>query len=561
MRLPWTGAAPSPNGPTRSVPDVVPDADVTARVAALLFAVGGLVGFLVVVAPHPPQVYVPGFFAVGILAELSALALYLLAGRLSRPVIQVLIALGTVLITCCIAMSGENKGASLSDNEMLYVWVALYAAYFFRAREAMRLVAWAALCYAVTLWFFSPHDIIATRWIETVFTLAIAVMLITLLKRRVSGLLARLADAARTDPLTDLHNRRGFEESIEVEIERARRGGGSLTLLLADLDHFKRVNDRLGHAAGDAALTTVGRILREGKRQIDYAARTGGEEFALILPETTEQEAYVVAERLRDAVEQAFDDELVPLTFSFGVAGYPHHGGTTDALLGSADRALYTAKELGRNRTVIYSSEIATVGMRPGADSEMQLATLLSLAEALDLRDAGTADHSQTVGRHAEATARELGLSGALVERVRLAGVMHDIGKIGVSDAILRKPGPLTEDEWEEMRRHPEIGARLLAAAEFDDIRQWIVAHHERPDGRGYPHGLTDEQIPLEAKILAVADAYEAMTSDRVYRAALGREAARAELRRGAGGQFDARVVQAFLAVVDRASNALAART
>jgi diguanylate cyclase (GGDEF)-like protein/putative nucleotidyltransferase with HDIG domain len=559
MRLTWTGRGSDPSAPT-SVPGVAPDADVAARVAALLFAVGGLVAFLVVSAPHPPQVNETGFILVGIMAELGALALYLLAGRISMGAIQILIAVGTVMITSCIAMSGEARGASVSDNEMLYVWVALFTAYFFTVGRALVLVAWAVVCYAVTLWFFSPHDIVVTRWVETAFTLGIATLLIALLKSRVQGLLNRLADAARTDPLTDLHNRRGFEESIEVEIERARRGGHSLTLLVADLDHFKRVNDRLGHAAGDAALTEVGRILRAGKRQIDYAARTGGEEFALILPDTTEEEAYVVAERLRAAVQQSFADELVPLTFSFGIAGYPHRGATTDALLRVADRALYAAKELGRNRTVIYSAEIESIGMRGEGGGEMHLATLLSLAEALDLRDAGTADHCQTVGRHAELTAREMGLPPTLVERIRLAGVLHDIGKIGLSDAILGKPGPLDEEEWAEMRRHPEIGARILAAGEFDDIRAWVVAHHERPDGRGYPHGLSDEQIPLEAKILAVADAYEAMTSDRVYRAAIGRDAARAELRRGAGGQFDARVVQAFLAVVDRASDALAAR-
>jgi diguanylate cyclase (GGDEF)-like protein/putative nucleotidyltransferase with HDIG domain len=559
MSLPWTGRG-SDRPATSLVPGVAPDADVAARVGGLLFAVGGLVSFLVVLGPHPPQVNVTGFIVVGILAELGGLALYLLAGHLSKRAILVSIAVGTVLITSCIAMSGESRGASVSDNEMLYMWVALFTAYFFTVREALTLVAWAAVCYATTLWFYSPHDIIATRWIETVFTLAIATMLIVLLKNRVEGLLSRLADAARTDPLTDLHNRRGFEESIAVEIERARRGGHSLTLLLADLDHFKRVNDRLGHTAGDAALTEIGRVLRDGKRQIDYAARTGGEEFALILPETTEEEAYVVSERLRAAVQKTFANELVPLTFSFGIARYPEHGATQDALVRVADRALYAAKELGRNRTVIYSSEIESIGMRADGGGEMHLATLLSLAEALDLRDAGTSDHCQTVGRHAELTAREMGLPPALVERVRLAGVLHDIGKIGLSDAILGKPGPLDEEEWAEMRRHPEIGARILAAGEFDDIRAWVVAHHERPDGRGYPHGLPDEEIPLEAKILAVADAYEAMTSDRVYRAAIGRDAARAELRRGAGVQFDARVVQAFLAVVDRASDALTAR-
>jgi two-component system cell cycle response regulator len=515
-----------------------------------------------VAAPHPPQVNVRGFLIVGVLAELGALGMYLLAGKLSKTAIQVLIAVGTALITSCIAMSGEARGASVSDNEMLYVWVALYSAYFFTARQAAVLVGWAAACYAFTLWFYAPHDIIVTRWVETVFTLSVVAFLVVLLKSRVQALVSRLADAARTDPLTSLHNRRGFEESIEVEIERARRGDHSLTLLLADLDHFKRVNDRLGHAAGDAALTEVGRILRESKRQIDYAARTGGEEFALILPETTVEEAYVVAERLRAAVQDCFRDELVPLTFSFGVSGYPHHGATADALLGVADRALYAAKELGRNRTVIYSPEIASIGLRgdAGGGGDMHLATLVSLAEALDLRDAGTADHCQTVGRHAELTARELDLPAARVERVRLAGVLHDIGKIGLSDAILGKPGPLDEEEWEEMKRHPEIGARILAAGEFDDIREWVIAHHERPDGRGYPRGLRDEDIPLEAKILAVADAYEAMTSDRVYRAALGRDAARAELRRHSGGQFDARVVRAFLAVVDRASDSLTAR-
>lgn len=538
-------------------PDVAPGSRTAARVGAILWALGGSISFLVILAPHPEQVNVPGFVVVGIVAELVALALWLLDDRLSKAHLNLAIAAGSVLITADIAMSGEHRGASMPDNEMLYVWVALYAAYFFTARQAAAHVLWAATLYGVTLWFISPADVIATRWIETTSTLAIAVLIIALLKRRVQTLLSALADAARTDPLTGLKNRRGFEESIDVEIERARRSGHPLTLVLGDLDHFKRVNDRLGHGAGDAALARIGRLLSEGKRQIDYAARTGGEEFALILPETTEQEAYVLTERLRAAVEQGFARELVPLTFSFGIAGFPHHGRTPDDLLRSADRALYAAKELGRNRSVVYSAEIASVSLPPGAGREVHLATLLSLAEALDLRDAGTADHSQTVGRHCELVARELGLPRERVERVRLAGVLHDIGKIGVSDVILRKPGPLDDAEWAEMRRHPEIGARILGASEFDDIRGWVLAHHERPDGRGYPAGLRGDEIPLEARILAVADAYEAMTSDRVYRAAIGGEAARAELRRGAGTQFDPLVVQAFLTVLESASAAL----
>jgi putative nucleotidyltransferase with HDIG domain len=178
---------------------------------------------------------------------------------------------------------------------------------------------------------------------------------------------------------------------------------------------------------------------------------------------------------------------------------------------------------------------------------------VIALAEALDIRDTGTGQHSQTVGRYAELMARELGFAEEHVERVRLAGVLHDIGKIGIPDCVLSKPGPLDAEEWQEMYTHPEIGARLLSSPEFDDLRAWILAHHERPDGLGYPNASSGDEIPLEARILAAADAYEAMTADRVYRAALGEDAARAELEAGAGTQFDEEVVAAFLRVLDAA--------
>jgi putative nucleotidyltransferase with HDIG domain len=167
------------------------------------------------------------------------------------------------------------------------------------------------------------------------------------------------------------------------------------------------------------------------------------------------------------------------------------------------------------------------------------------------MRDEGTARHSQTVGRYCEMMARELGLGRDRVDRIRIAGVLHDIGKIGVGDSILQKPGALTPEEFEQMRKHPEIGARILGGAGLDDIRGWIIAHHERPDGNGYPRGLRRDKIPLEARILAVADAYEAMTSDRVYRKSIGAEAARRELLAGAGRQFDTKVVRAFLRALE----------
>jgi putative nucleotidyltransferase with HDIG domain len=272
-----------------------------------------------------------------------------------------------------------------------------------------------------------------------------------------------------------------------------------------------------------------------------------------MLPETDERGAFIVAERLRRATHRTFADAAVKVTMSFGVASCPMHGTDAVGLLRAADRAVAAAKELGSDRTVIYSDEVARTLALPGGqvDDQLQLATVIALAEALDIRDTGTGQHSHTVGRYSELMARELGLEEEHVERVRLAGVLHDIGKIGVSDRVLSKPGPLDADEWQEMYTHPEIAARLLSRPEFDDLRAWILAHHERPDGAGYPYGLSGDEIPLEARILAVADAYEAMTADRVYRPSLGAETARAELKAGAGSQFDAQVVSAFVRALD----------
>jgi putative nucleotidyltransferase with HDIG domain len=258
----------------------------------------------------------------------------------------------------------------------------------------------------------------------------------------------------------------------------------------------------------------------------------------------------MLAERLRNAVRDAFIAQPVNLTVSFGVASFPGHGETAEPLLRAADQALYAAKALGRDRSVIQSPEIAGTlsgGDGPQPVTDGHLSTVIALAETLDVRDAGTAKHSQTVGRLAELTARELGLPLETVERVRLAGILHDVGKVGVPDSVLKKPGPLSDDEWVLMRKHPEIAARILEGADMDDIREWVLAHQERPDGEGYPRGLRGDEIPVEARILAVADAYEAMISERVYRPALTQEAAQLELLQCSGSQFDPVVVRAFL--------------
>jgi HD-GYP domain-containing protein (c-di-GMP phosphodiesterase class II) len=198
-------------------------------------------------------------------------------------------------------------------------------------------------------------------------------------------------------------------------------------------------------------------------------------------------------------------------------------------------------------------------GVAREQSQELRLAAVILLAETLDLRDAGTAKHSRTVGAYARHTAAVLGLGTDRVERIHAAGVLHDLGKLGIADAILHKPGKLDEAEWKEIQRHPEIGARILEHAGLEDIAGWVRAHHERVDGRGYPKGLGGEQIPLEARILAVADAYEAMVADRPYRAGIPPVEAREELARCAGSQFDPAVVEAFLRSLDASEHELAA--
>ena len=359
--------------------------------------------------------------------------------------------------------------------------------------------------------------------------------------------------APERDALTGLPDRRGFEEALDTEVERARRTGQAVSVILGDLDRFDQVNERAGRSAGDEALCRVATVIEECKRSWDTGARVGGEEFALLAPATDEHGAYVLSERLRTGILHAFEGAPPgPLTASFGIVTWPVHGQTRGALLQAGRQALEAAKQLGCNRSVISSAEVPGILARSPRHegAHVELATLLSLAEALDVRDSGTATHCQRVGRYAELIARELGLPPDSVERVRIAGILHDVGRVGVPDELLVREGPLSQEDWHWIRSHPEIGARMLQTTDFADMGEWILAHHERPDGTGYPDGRRNGEVPIEACILGVADAYEAMTASRPYRGPLDPAAASEELRGGAGRQFDGRVVDALLRVV-----------
>jgi diguanylate cyclase (GGDEF)-like protein/putative nucleotidyltransferase with HDIG domain len=493
----------------------LPDTSVDDRTLLLLVSIGSLAAAATLVAVHDRMP--PAGFHVAVLAGSAAASIALYAW-----------------------------GSGSSYGPLPYAWVMLFAFYFFALPAALAHLGLASLGYALALLAESPPGNHLDGWLATTGMLLAGGMFLLVVRDRMTALIAGLADAAHRDSLTRLLNRRGFEEVFDMELERARRAEAPLSLIVGDLDRFKRVNDEHGHAAGDAALARVAGTIDDSKRGFDSAARIGGEEFAVLAADSDAHGAYVLAERIRKEIEEG----EAGLTISFGIATFPLHGGSTEALLRVADQALYAAKRLGRNRSVISSAEVAGIlarAPRGHEEAQVELAALLSLAEALDVRDSGSVSHCHRVGRLAELTARELGLPPDAVERVRLAGILHDVGRVGLPDALLRKAGPLTESEWALVRSHPEIGARIVETTDFDDIRSWVLLHHVRPDGRGYPEGHRWESVPLEARILAVADAYEAMTSDRPYREALALDAAAALLRLGAGRQFDAQVVAALL--------------
>src|SRR3954447_2341510 len=516
------------------------DETVRARAQGGFFVFGGILALVSLLLPHATAVMDSGIAVMGALACVSGTLLLFVPQVMPPQLLTGVLACGNLLISVGIYFTQSTT----SVYALLYVWVGFQAAYFLPRRHAVAHVLSTGFTYALAL-ACVPGDDRGQRWLLMFGVVAVIALMVAVLRERVERLIARLADAARTDALTGLLNRRGFQELMEVETERALRSSRPLAIIVGDLDHFKHLNDRFGHAAGDVALRSFADIATQASRRIDAVARIGGEEFALLLPDTEQHAAYLLAERLRRAVKEptasrAGEAELP--TVSFGVASFPTHAPDAAALMHAADQALYAAKAMGRDRSVIYNPEVlASVlggNLDPIAGNE-HLSAVLVLAETLDLRDSGTSSHSQTVGRLAALIAKALGFDDARVERIRLAGILHDIGKIGIPDWILHKPGKLDESEWAEVKKHPEMGARIAASAKLDDISEWILYHHERVDGSGYPARLPGDKIPIEAKILAVADAYEAMTAERVYKRAMPAAAAERELHEQSGSQFD----------------------
>ena len=388
-----------------------------------------------------------------------------------------------------------------------------------------------------------------------------------------------------TDALTGLANHRHLQEELHRQIQTAETKGETLSVLITDVANITRINRDLGHARGDEVIKTVAQKIKQNIRNTDFAGRYGGDEIAIIMPNTSLDEAKYIAEYLSYVLSCVYIDDVGPIKVSMGISSYPKSSENQEKLLVLAEQAMYISKskseEVGNCKVItsedynfwddealkcfaeVLTKKHAQIGVQFEEElinkfhneqiisSSHLLDVVTSLANTIDAKDTYTKGHSACVSRYSEALARAIGLPESEVERIRLGGLLHDIGKIGIPENVLRKPSMLTDEEWEIMKQHPVIGAdKVLEPNEsLRDLIPMVKYHHEHYDGTGYPYGLKGEEIPLSARIVAIADAYHALISDRPYRKGLGVEKACEILKLGANIQWDKELVRQFVII------------
>ena len=365
-------------------------------------------------------------------------------------------------------------------------------------------------------------------------------------------MLAEALERADHDPLTGLMNHRAFQRRYAEEAARARRDGTTLAAAIFDVDNFKYFNDAHGHATGDEVLRQIAETLQGGCRGYDILARFGSDEFALLMPRTAPEAAVKLANRLLRAVEKtsyhpADSGTAIPLSVTLGMAHFPQDSAGHGTVLEAAGARLARMKSGGKGDEEIESLRTLLTGSVQG------FSMLDALVTAVDNKDRYTRRHSEDVMRHALQIAGEMEKDPAFRRTIQIAALLHDVGKIGVPDRILRKPDRLTDAEFEAIQQHPLMGSVIVGAVPgFEGTLDAVRHHHERWDGGGYPFGLAGEETPLSARIMAVADAFSAMTTDRPYRKGMAPDIALGILQAGAGSQWDPESVAAFLSARSR---------
>ncbi len=368
---------------------------------------------------------------------------------------------------------------------------------------------------------------------------------------------ARLARALTTDPVTGLQAYRPFQDALQTELDIADRANGSVALVMFDIDGFRRLNDACGHKEGDELLRCAAEAIARCVRSSDHIGRLGGDEFAVVMGGASAEHAQRFAMRALAEVRTVCDSVSgSPLQATAGIAVYPLHAGTRAELMRCAAGALFWAKRHDRGGFAVYDPSVVTSldakDEIERLEVETQVRAIRALAVAVDARDPATQYHSKNVALLVTELAHQLGLPHEHIRRLEIAALLHDVGKIGVSDRVLRKRSPLTAAEVMHVREHALLGERIMRSSGFDDVASWVRHHHERYDGSGYPDGLAGQRIPYEARLLAVCDAYDAMTSERPYRAAMSPIAALQEIDCCIGSQFDPEIAEAFIVLMGR---------
>ena len=448
-----------------------------------------------------------------------------------------------------VALATGLAAVTFTLTNHVMVGLVLWLASGIPFRES-QVFAWDSLETDATLLFLGAG--MAVFWTISPLLLVLGVVPLFLFYRALH--VPQLQEEAYSDVKTGLLTARRFSELLREEVAKAERSGRPTAAVMADLDLLRNVNNTYGHLVGDQALQAAAKAIKRCLRPGDMAGRLGGEEFALLLPDADSDAAFALAERIREAMEETViplpdEDEPLRVTMSLGVATFPHPCPEPGKLLHHADMAVYRSKLAGRNRTSAAIPNLDEARFPQGSHR----ATLESLVFALDARGSGLDGRTLRVTALGLALAAELGIGEGSDEwnDLERASLLHDFGQFAIPGAILHKTTPLTEEEWREVRKHPDFGWRMLKGIKtLEGAAEIVRAHHEHYDGSGYPRGLRGDEIPHGARIFAVADAFDAITSDRPYRDARSHMVALEEIAAQSGTQFDPEVVEALLRVL-----------